>query len=150
MIFDTLENIELYIPLLPQLKTIASAMDHDDVYDLKPGHYATPDKNVSYDIYEYNTSSAEKPFEFHKNTTVFEAVLSGNELMSTSWRELKNEALSYDAKTDTGMFKAEPLSAIQASQGRFVVFFPGEPFKTGISIAESDKVRKIIFKVSEK
>lgn len=150
MIFDTLENLELYVPILPQLKTIAEAMDHDNVYDLPAGHYKTPDSNVIYDIYEYDTSTSEKPFEFHKNHTIVQIVLSGNELMSTSWRELKNDAIGYDSKTDAGFFTAEPLSAIQASQGRFLVFFPGEPFKTGIAVAREEKVKKIIFSVLEK
>lgn len=150
MIFDTLENLELYLPLLPQIKTIAGAMDHDNIYDLPPGHYTTPDPNVSYDIYEYTTGSSEKPFEFHKNHTVLQAVLSGNELMSTSWRELKSQAIAFDDKTDTGFFTAEPLSAIQASQGRFLVFFPGEPYKTGVSAVSEEKVKKIVFTVLEK
>lgn len=150
MIFDTLENLEMYIPVLPQLKTIAEAMDHDNVYELAPGKYKTPNENVSYEICEYTSSASDKPFEFHKNTTVVEIVLSGCELMSTTWRELKDQASAFDKKTDTGVFPSEPVTVLQAAQGRFAVFFAGEPYKTGISYAEPVSVKKIIFRVDEK
>jgi len=149
MIFDTLENLEMYIPVLPQLKTIAEAMDHDNVYELEKGKYKTPDSKVSYEVLEYVSSSSDKPFEFHKNTTIVEIVLSGCELMSTTWRELKDQAEVFDKKTDTGIFPCEPVSVLQATQGRFAVFFAGEPYKTGISYADNVPVKKVIFRVDE-
>jgi len=149
MIFDTLENLEMYIPVLPQLKAIAGAMDHDNIYDLGPGKYKTPDEKVTYEVCEYTSSKSDKPFVFHKNTTVVEIVLSGVELMSTTWRELKDQADVYDKKTDTGVFPCEPVTVLQASQGRFAVFFAGEPYKSGISYAEPVSVKKVIFKVDE-
>ena len=76
-------------------------------------------------------------------------LLKGNELMSTSWRELKNQSISYDQKTDTGFFNAEPISVLQATQGRFAIFFPGEPHKTGVADGEPCLVKKVVFKVED-
>ena len=149
MIFDTLANLEVYASVVPQIKTVAEAMDHDNVYDLDRGHYTTPDENVTYDVLEYNTADSDQRFMFHKKRTVVEIVLSGSELFSTTWRELCSQAEIYDKNTDTGFINAEPISAFQGAQGRFAVFLPGEPYKSGVSSGTSDPVKKVIFTIKE-
>ena len=37
----------------------------------------------------------------------------------------------------------------QVCAGRFAVFFPGEPFKSGVAMGESSLVKKVLFKVEE-
>ncbi len=149
MVFDTLEQLEMYIPVLPAIRLIADIMDHDDLYDMAPGSYKTKDPKVTYKILEYMTSSSDRPFEYHKDHSDLMIVLSGQELQSTSWRELKNQSISYDEKTDTGYFNAEPISVLQAAQGRFAIFFPGEPHKSGIAAGESSLVKKVVFKIED-
>ncbi len=150
MIFDILANLEMYASVVPQIKTVAAAMDHDNVYELARGHYTTPDKNVTYDVIEYSTCDSDQRFMFHKNRTVVEIVLSGTELFSTSWRELCSGADIYDKNSDTGFINAEPISAFQGAQGRFAVFFPGEPYKSGVSSGTSEAVKKVVFTIVEK
>ena len=150
MIFDTLANLETYAATVPQLRTVAQAMDHDNVYDAAPGHYTTPDPNLEYEVLVYKTQPGNGQFEFHKHHTYVEIVLEGNELMSTTWRELKDTAQVYSSSNDTGFFNSEPLSVLRASQGRFALFLPGEPFCTGIRTDESDAVKKVVFKINEK
>ncbi|MCR5760570.1 MAG: YhcH/YjgK/YiaL family protein [Sphaerochaetaceae bacterium] len=147
MIFDILGKLEMYIPSLPKLRAVIDAMDHDDVYDREKGSYTTPDPDVTYEITTYTPSSSDKPFVFHKKHTTVEIVLSGTELLSTTWRELKNEALAYDSKTDTGVFTAEPISVFQGTQGRFAIFFSGEPYKSGVSDGSTAPVKKITFTI---
>ena len=149
MIFDILEKLETYIPVVAKLRVVADSMDHDEIYDKAPGKYTTYDKDVTYEVQEITTTSAQTPFLVHKNHTVVSIVLSGTELASNTWRELKDEAKVYDPKTDTGMFMAEPISAIQSSQGRFLVFLPGEPYKTGVSSGTGESVKKVIFRIKE-
>lgn len=146
MIFDTLDQLEMYIPLLPALRVVADVMDHDDVYDKEPGTYSTYDKKVSYTVMEYRTSQS-RQFEFHKDHTSVQIVLKGQELMSTTWRELKRQCENFNSTSDVGFLDAEPISVLQATQGRFSVFFPGEPYKAGVSYGEPAVVKKVIFKV---
>lgn len=150
MIFDTLSNLEHYAGVVPQLKTVAEAMDHDDVYDLPKGRYKTPKDEVSYEVVEYSSANNQQMFCFHKNKTVVQIILEGKELLSTSWRELANQAKIYDKITDTGFFDAEPISVLQGAQGRFSVFLPGEPYKSGVSDATESPVKKVIFTINEK
>lgn len=149
MIFDTLDKLEMYIPAVNGLRAVIDAMDHDDVYNLGRGKYKTPDGNVNYEICEYKTVNSDVPFEFHKNTTVVQIVLEGQELISTTWRELKDQSPVFDDKADTGFFVAEPISVFTASKGRFAVFFPGEPYKVGIASGEPDSVKKVVFKIKD-
>lgn len=149
MVFDTLENMEMYIPLTAKLRTVIDAMDHDDVYNLPRGKYKTPDPDVSYEVATYTTSVADIPFEFHKKTTIVQVVLDGSELVSTTWRELKDQTQVFDDKNDTGFFVAEPISVFTACKGRFSVFFPGEPFKSGVACGNPENIRKVTFRIKE-
>lgn len=147
MVFDTLDQIEMYIPILPALRLVADIMDHDDLYEMKCGSYKSRDSHVEYTISEYVTSSADKPFEFRADHSEVHIVLRGQELMSTTWRELKNQSEVYDKKSDIGFFQGSPITALQATQGRFAIFFPGEPHKTGVSMGEDSVVKKVVFRI---
>jgi len=149
MIFDSLDQLEMYIPLLPALRVVADVMDHDNVYDKECGTYSTYDGNVSYVVSEYRTSSGGKQFEFHKNHSYVQIVLCGQELMSTTWRELKGQCDHFNASSDVGFTDAEPISVLQATQGRFAVFFSGELYKTGVALGEPALVKKVTFKIKE-
>ena len=149
MVFDTLDQLEMYIPVLPSIRLIADIMDHDDLYELPCGVYKTKDEKVSYTISEYMTSAYDRPFEYHTDSSILMIVLKGQELLSTSWREMKKESLSYDKTKGTGFFQGEPISVLQATQGRFAIFFPGEPFKSGVAMGESSLVKKVVFRVEE-
>ena len=116
MIFDTLDQLEMYIPVLPAIRVIADTLDHDELYDKAPGKYSTRDSKVNYTISEYVTGTADKPFEYHRDHTDVMIMLSGQELMSTSWRELKNQSQAFDTKADVGFFQAEPITVLQAAQ----------------------------------
>ena len=39
MVFDTLDQLEMYIPVLPSIRLIADIMDHDDLYEMPCGTY---------------------------------------------------------------------------------------------------------------
>ena len=149
MVFDTLDQLEMYIPVLPSIRLIADIMDHDDLYAMPCGTYRTKDDKVSYTISEYMTSASDRPFEYHTNCSVLMIVLKGQELLSTSWREMKKESLSFDKTKGNGFLQGEPISVLQATQGRFAVFFPGEPYNSGVAMGENAPVKKVVFKVEE-
>ena len=149
MVFDTLDQLEMYIPVLPSIRLIADIMDHDDLYEMPCGTYRTKDNKVSYTISEYMTSTSDRPFEYHTDCCILSVVLKGQELLSTSWREMKKESLSFDREKGLGFVQGEPISVLQATQGRFAVFFPGEPYKSGVAAGESALVKKVVFRVEE-
>ena len=97
-------------------------MDHDDLYDKTPGTYKTKDPKVIYKISEYMSSTTDRPFEYHKNHSDVVVVLSGQELLSTTWRELKSQTISYDE--EKGTFKGlQELSTVPETAGSTRAFF---------------------------
>jgi len=148
MIFDTLDNLELYLPLLPQLKKVIEVMDRGEVYAMECGLYTTQDEKVRYRILSYMTSDAKKQYEIHKNAVDVQIVLEGEELMSLSWRESIKDASPQDGEDDTLLVEGEPLSVVHASVGRFVVFFPGEPHKCAVAVANAQRCKKVVFKLT--
>ncbi|MFA7189103.1 MAG: YhcH/YjgK/YiaL family protein [Sphaerochaetaceae bacterium] len=150
MIFDTLANLELYVPAVPHMKTVIETMDRGDLYKEEPGAYKTPEPNVTYLITEFETSNKSDPFMFHKNTTVIEIVLSGHDLLSIAWRENRDQLLAYDKATDTGTIDGDPIAVYQGEEGRFAVFFPGEPYRLGVSSSgQPDKVKRVVFRIAD-
>lgn len=147
MVFDSLDQLEAYIPVLPALRVVADVMDHDDVYDKECGTYGTYDDKVSYTVSEYRTSVGGRQFEFHKGHSCVQIVLKGQELMSTTWRELKSQCDNFNEASDIGFTDAEPVTVLQATQGRFALFLPGELHKTGVAFGEPSIVKKVTFKV---
>lgn len=150
MIFDTLANMEMYRNLIPGMQTVIDVMDRGDVYKQEPGIYKTPDSRISYIITEIEAGTAPTPFMFHKETTVIEIVLSGHDLMSLAWRENRDRLISYDKTTDSGTIDGDPIAVYQSEEGRFAVFFPGEPYRIGVSSSGMpDKVKRVAFRIKD-
>ncbi len=148
MIFDSLDNLELYLPLIPRMRSVIDVMDRGEVYEMECGSYQSKDPHVRYLISSYETESKEKPYEVHHKATDVEIMLKGEELMSVSWREaVKDADAPYDKDGDVQHTTGEPLIVWHAAPGRFALFLPGEPHKGGVAIGLPSKVKKITFKI---
>lgn len=150
MIFDTLANLELYKPVVPGLETVIEVMDRGDVYSEEAGTYPTRNPQVTYLVTEFNSKTKAEPFLLHKNTTVVEITLSGHDLMSYAWRENKDRIIAFDKGTDTGTVDGDPIAVFHGEEGRFAVFFPGEPYKVGVSSSgQEDKLKRVVFRIQD-
>lgn len=150
MVFDTLENLEIYIPLVPHMKAVVEEMDRGDVYRKAPGVYTTPDPAVTYEVAELQATTKAGPYLFHKHRTEVLVVLEGADLLSLAWRENQDLLISYDKESDTGEVDGDPIAVFQGEEGRFAVFFPGEPHRIGVSsTGERDLVRRVAFRIEE-
>lgn len=149
MLFDTLDNLELYIPVLPKLRKVIEIMDRGLPYEAEPGKYTTDDPDVRYVVSSYMTNTEPTQFESHRKETDVQIVLEGQELIALTWRELADKATPYDAASDCVLLDGDPTVVIQATTGRFSVFFPGEPHKPGVAIGESSAVKKVVFKIKD-
>ncbi|MDY4609576.1 MAG: YhcH/YjgK/YiaL family protein [Sphaerochaetaceae bacterium] len=149
MLFDTLDNLELYIPVLPKLKKVIEVMDRSLPYDAEPGAYTTDDPDVRYVVSAYMTSAEPKRFESHRKETDVQIVLEGQELMALTWRELADQASPYDPDNDCVFLDGDPTVVIQATIGRFAIFLPGEPHKSGVALGDPSAVKKVVFKIKD-
>jgi|GEM_PF-1288329 YhcH/YjgK/YiaL family protein len=148
MVFDTLEHLELYLPLVARLQTVIEVMDKGDVYDKPVGFYHTNVKEVTYTIVSSSPCTDKKKYLVRKKTTDIMIVLEGEELTATTWREAVKEGTPYDEKTDSLFVEGEPLAVLKAAVGRFSIFLPGEPHKYGVSEdTNPTTTKKVIFSV---
>ncbi|MFA6891785.1 MAG: YhcH/YjgK/YiaL family protein [Sphaerochaetaceae bacterium] len=147
MLFDTLDNLELYLSILPELQTVIEVMDKGEVYEMKNGSYSTKNQEVSYNIVSYLSGGQDDRYEAHRKTTDLEILLEGEELMSLTWREAVKDATPYDAVKDVCFCDGDPLVVVHAAVGRFCVFFPGEPHRTGVPVVNPLQCRKVVFRI---
>lgn len=145
MLFDTLENLELYLPVLPELQAVIEVMDKGDVYTMKDGVYPTSNPEVSYRIDSYQSGAEGTPYLIHRKTTVLMILLEGEELESLTWREAAKDATPYDSATDQCTCDGDPLVVIHAAVGRFCVFYPGEPHRSGLPVVNPASCKRVTF-----
>jgi YhcH/YjgK/YiaL family protein len=144
MIYDTLSNLYLYSPLVPQIQTIVALLKKEDLNDKEPGEYSLPIGKSHYTISDCNASLEHTRFEMHKENTVICIMLDGSAQMVLTWRE-HARGLPYDPVKDLVLLEGDPTGVINGTKGHFVIFFPGEPFKIGNSLEIEKSVKKAIF-----
>jgi YhcH/YjgK/YiaL family protein len=144
MIYDTLSNLAIYCPLVPQLQFIIDTMKSENLSDKVVGDYTTTSKNVRYTISECKGSPVDSHFEMHKEETIVQIVLKGKALLALTWRE-HAKGLPYDKEKDIVVLEGDPTAVIHAEENHFCIFFPGEPFKGGTG----EYVKKALFKIKD-
>jgi YhcH/YjgK/YiaL family protein len=144
MIYDTLSNLSLYSPLVPQIQTIVALLNTENLADKELGEFSLPLGKSSYIITDSNVSLEHSRFEMHKENTVICIMLEGSAQMVLTWRE-HARGLPYDSAKDLVLLEGDPTGVINGTKGHFVIFFPGEPFKIGNSLENEKPVKKAIF-----
>ncbi len=148
MIYDTLTNMASHSILVPALKTIISILDKENLYEKSVGEYKTNSDSVRYTLSLEETSFNQIPYEMHRNETIVQIILSGKELFSLTWRE-HTKGLPYDEQLDCMYLEGDPISVINASENHFILFFPGEPFRSSGAIESKALVRKAVFTIKD-
>ena len=147
MIFDTLENLPEYIPLVDGLEKVLHCLKNDNFAEKKAGSYTTDDERVRYNIGEYDTGTEGKLFEKHRFDTDVQIMLKGKEKMDFTFDALCGPYGDYDEQKDVSFADGTNLLSLEASTSDFVIFLPGEVHKPGLPAASSEKVKKVIFKI---
>ena len=147
MIFDTLDHLPDYLPLMPQLETVLSVLRTPDFIHKPAGRYETDNPAVRFNIDEYTTVVEPKRFEFHQKYADVQIMLQGREIHHTALRDDVLTVKNFDAQKDIAFFDASPVGEYLLEEGRFCIYFPNEPHRSQLAIDESMPVRKVIFKV---
>jgi YhcH/YjgK/YiaL family protein len=144
MIYDTLSNLCLYCPLVPQIQTIVTLLKQENLEDLEAGEYSLPTGKSYYTVSDSNASLEQSRFEMHRESTSVCIVLEGNANVVLTWRE-HAKGLPYNVARDLVVLEGDPTGVVNATKGHFIIFFPGEPFKIGNTTENEKKVKKVIF-----
>lgn len=149
MIIDRLENLPLYIPVLPQLRDVAAILKSDGFDALPLGSHTTDDPTLRYNIMRYETSSKEaERYEVHRREADVQFILTGRERMDAAAKEGFVTTEAYDEAKDAFFGTGQRIASYHADPGHFVIFFPGEPHAPSLIDEESRAVKKVVFKVT--
>lgn len=147
MIYDTLEHLVDYLPLMPQLKTVLEIISQPEFVNKAQGRYETDNPNVRFNIDEYQTVLEPKQFEFHKKYADVQIVLQGQELHNTALRDDISCVQNFDEEKDIAFFDTMPIGEYLLEKGRFCIYFPNEPHRSQLAYDEPAFVKKVVFKI---
>ena len=147
MIFDSINNLQIYLPLNPLFRIVYEFIKNNDLAALPKGKV-----NLSNGVYamvnEYETKAFQETFiECHRKYIDIQVMVSGAEQIGICHRSECKVSAAYDEKEDYEKL-AGPYDLITLKEGNFVVFFPHDGHAPELKVDNhSASVRKIIFKI---
>ena len=149
MIYDSLNNIEFYKGLSPDIYEGLKFLQQVNP-DIAVGvHQLTP--NVKAIVSEYTTqASKENGYEAHRQNIDIQYLLKGNEKIACLPVEELSETKPYNEETDAAFYNAVSdlsPSTFDLRSGYFAIFFPQDGHMPQLCVNEPGKVKKVVVKV---
>lgn len=147
MIIDSIQHIENYAPLLPNLEAGLAAIRKEQAKGpLEPGTY--PFDGGFFKVQKGVTKPfSEGTFEAHRKYVDVQILLEGSE--EIAWQELSDltEVIPYDAEKDAARYTGSFAHQIRISAGMFWAAFPTDGHKAISHTKEQQSFTKIILKL---
>ena len=148
MIYDELSYLSHYNSLIDQLPSVLTMLESKQWEDELVGPYTSDNPRIACELVEYASSAEPRQYQVFEEKTQIHLLLAGEELMALSWRE-HARSIAFD-KEGKATLTADPIGVIQAKEGHFALFMPGEPHTVGMeSSGTSSLVRKLIFTITD-
>jgi biofilm protein TabA len=148
MIVDSLTQYHLYQGKHELLDKAIEYIKKADFSSLTPKTYEVNGDELFFNLIEYETKPEEERFwESHKKYIDLHYLLEGTELIGYEQFERLGIKQDYDENDDYYLLEGNVHSKVQLQKGDFMVLYPNDAHMTAIKVKESEKVRKIVFKV---
>ena len=151
MIYDKLENIEMYKTVHPKFAKAIEWIKSTDLNSLEVGKKVFIDeKNIFAIISEYKTASLyKKSYEGHKEYIDIQIVLKGREVTEQAFlKGGEEEVRAYNPEKDNYKCHTEKDSEFFLERGNFAIFFPHDLHKPCINCAgRESEMRKVVVKI---
>ncbi|MCE9608375.1 MAG: YhcH/YjgK/YiaL family protein [Planctomycetia bacterium] len=129
MIFDRLENAELYTPLHPGFAPAFAYLRTADFTGLEQGRHEVDGERLFVMLgREPGQGRERRKLEFHERYIDIQCVLSGSD--EIGWRSSENcRELDqpYDPKREVGFYKERPETYFTVGEREFAIFYPTDP-----------------------
>ncbi|MDD2365049.1 MAG: YhcH/YjgK/YiaL family protein [Desulfuromonadaceae bacterium] len=147
MIFDTLENLELYETVHPGFPDVRAFIAATDLLKLPVGRHPINDKGAYASVNEYNTKALEDSFiECHIKYIDLQMLVCGEEIIGVAPKKFCVEQ-PYNNENDLQKLSGK-VDFITLVPGLFAIFFPQDAHEPGLkNIEQSIAVKKIVFKI---
>lgn len=149
MIYDTLNNIESYKGLFPDIYEGLKFLQQVNP-DIAVGTYQLS-PNVKAIVSEYTTKEVnENGYEAHRKNIDIQYLLKGTEKIAYIPVEELLEMKPYSEETDAAFYNAVSdfsPSTFDLRPGYYAIFFPQDGHMPQLSNNKSEKVKKVVIKV---
>lgn len=153
MIHDSIENIELYTKIFPELTEIKKILSNIDIESTLKENKVSISENIFFIPNHYVPKEEyDSVFEMHKKYIDVQVVIKGAERMLFLPKTTNaNAKTDYDNDNDLQFFTDNRIpSEVIVNQSQFAIFFAEELHKPACKISneESQEVIKLVFKVA--
>jgi YhcH/YjgK/YiaL family protein len=146
MLLGSMEEIEKYVKIYPQLKKIQSFVDELGEFEVGPKIIS---ETIKGNFLTYKTGIAEeRVWEAHRRDIDIHYIISGSEQIQMAPGETLI-ADEYHEEDDYYLLHGTAQQIYNVSAGDFLICFQNEPHRTGVKIVESETIEKIVFKVRD-
>lgn len=146
MITDTMKNFVRYRGLHPNLDTAIDWMQYNNLSQLPNGKIVIDGENVFVNIMDADLrKSDDATFEIHHLYADLQIDIEGEEYWECSSDDIAES--NFDVTNDIGFFSGSAYANGILGNGRFVIFFPGEPHKPSCQTTTCRHLRKAVFKI---
>jgi len=147
MILDKIENINKYKKLHPGFKKAFEFILSSDLDSLSIGKHEIDGDDIFVSVNEYLTKNKDESYlEAHQKYIDIQIITRGTELIGISQHDHLKSKNRYNVLKDIAFYHGD-CDYLNLNPGTFVIFFPGDLHKPGISGIESSSVKKIVVKV---
>lgn len=147
MIYDSLENMQRYMNLHPQLAEAFRYLQGEEWKQLPNGRIVLNGDRLFANVDRY-TTVAEKPFETHERYVDIQCIVSGDEIIGVAPAEELVEKEAYDKQRDIAFWEAKrPYTQVHMHPGWFLMLFPGEAHAPCMHLDGEHQVHKVVLKV---
>ena len=146
MICDTLQHLDRYRGLHPNLDTAIRWLATHDLAALPNGRHTVDGEKVFINVMDADLRDAEgAAFEYHRRYADLQIDLTGGE--HWGWTPAGREDAPFDPAADVGFVSGPEQASGVLGEGRFVLFFPGEPHKPSCRAGDCTRLHKAVVKI---
>jgi YhcH/YjgK/YiaL family protein len=144
MIFDTVDHIDNYKGL-GRVYDALRFLAETDFSKLPLGKAELDGDNIYYNVQEYETSP-ERKIEAHLKYIDVQAVLEGEEIIGVAPIAVEKTLKEERPEKDCYIYECE-TQPIVVKAGSFLVLYPNDLHKPGVSVGAPAHCRKVVIKV---
>jgi len=148
MVFDSISNYKEYTDLSPTIARALKIMAATDFNELADGKYPVDGDKLFYMVQRYDTGPLLEKAEAHRKYIDIQLMAKGEERLGVGKTKDLEPHTPYDETKDVEFFWAQKgIKYVDAKEGMFLIFWPGDAHMPGRQIGEPRKVTKVVFKV---
>ena len=148
MIKDTLNYIEFYKKLSPNMATAIEYLVNTDFSQLEPGRYAVSGDDVYVLVSQSTTRPlSEGKWESHRKYIDIQCVISGREQIGYANIDQMQVVQPYDDDKDILFLDGPGDDELVLMPGDFTILWPQDAHRPGIAVSEPAAVKKAVVKV---